>query len=222
MNLSRLGTPYGGWTVPVDLLKNNFICYCAGAGEDISFETSLVNQYGMTVYIFDPTPRAKKHFENLIESVKKNKIMRVESGDRETYELQNKHLNNLNFYPYGLWSKKEIRKFYAPHNPLYVSHSIYQKNRSHNFFEAQCYTVKDITKLFKHDHIDLLKMDIEGAENETIKKMFQDEIYPKILCIEIDQENYKESLVKLILNNDYIKLHSYGKTEKFTFIRREP
>lgn len=219
MNLIRLGTSYGGWTVPIDLLKKDFICYCVGAGEDISFETILAQNYDINVYIFDPTPRAEKHFNNLLDNIKNNKEMRVGSGNDELYIIKKDKLNNLKFYPYGLWSKKEIRKFYAPQNPLYVSHSIYEKNRSKNFFEAQCYTIKNLIEFFGHNFIDLLKMDIEGAENEVIKNMFQDHIYPKILCVEIDQEYYKESLIKLILNNNYTKIYSYGITEKFTFIK---
>jgi hypothetical protein len=36
--LLRLGTTYGGWIIPVDAgLTADSICYCAGAGEDISF-----------------------------------------------------------------------------------------------------------------------------------------------------------------------------------------
>ena len=32
LKLERLGTDYGGWTVPVDLLNENSICYCVGVG----------------------------------------------------------------------------------------------------------------------------------------------------------------------------------------------
>src|SRR6185436_1131907 len=61
----KLGTAYGGWYVPVSLLSTNSICYCVGAGEDISFEVELINQFNCNVYTFDPTPRARKHFETL-------------------------------------------------------------------------------------------------------------------------------------------------------------
>jgi hypothetical protein len=37
-----------------------------------------------------------------------------------------------------------------------------------------------------HDHIDLLKLDIEGAEIKVINKMLDDGILPKYLCIEFD------------------------------------
>src|SRR5262245_47478917 len=56
--LIRLGTRYGGWTIPDRVLGADSICYCVGVGEDISFDLDLVRRYGSTVYAFDPTPRA--------------------------------------------------------------------------------------------------------------------------------------------------------------------
>ena len=44
--LHRLGTAYGGWIIPADHgLTADSLCYCAGAGEDISFECALAEQY---------------------------------------------------------------------------------------------------------------------------------------------------------------------------------
>ena len=38
----------------------------------------------------------------------------------------------------------------------------------------------------KHTHIDLLKLDIEGAEIETLNQMLDDKIYPTYVLIEFD------------------------------------
>jgi hypothetical protein len=40
---------------------------------------------------------------------------------------------------------------------------------------------------FGHDHIDLMKIDIEGAEHEVIKSMISSGVRPGVLCLEIDQ-----------------------------------
>jgi hypothetical protein len=37
-----------------------------------------------------------------------------------------------------------------------------------------------------HNKVDLLKIDIEGAENIVLEQMLDDKIYPKYLCIEFD------------------------------------
>jgi hypothetical protein len=38
----------------------------------------------------------------------------------------------------------------------------------------------------KHSHIDLLKIDIEGAELRVLNNMLNDKIYPTYLCVEFD------------------------------------
>ena len=49
-------------------LTADSLCYCAGAGEDISFECALVERYGCRVRIIDPTPRATQHFHDAGET----------------------------------------------------------------------------------------------------------------------------------------------------------
>ena len=41
-------------------------------------------------------------------------------------------------------------------------------------------------KLNGHEKIDLLKLDIEGAEVAVLTQMLDNKIYPKYLCIEFD------------------------------------
>lgn len=47
-------------------------------------------------------------------------------------------------------------------------------------------TIKNIMVENNHNKIDLLKLDIEGAENIVLEQMLKDNIYPKYLCIEFD------------------------------------
>ena len=51
--------------VPEALLGPESVCYCIGAGEDISFDVELQTLYGCRVVIFDPTPYGIHHFEDL-------------------------------------------------------------------------------------------------------------------------------------------------------------
>ena len=62
----------------------------------------------------------------------------------------------------------------------------------------------------KSTNIDLLKLDIEGAENIVLNQMLDDKIYPKYLCIEFDLFiNKKDSndstrkIVNRLLMNGY-------------------
>lgn len=57
VSLVRLGSDYGGWWLPRDAVTSGAVAYCAGAGEDISFDLAL-HEAGVRVTTFDPTPRA--------------------------------------------------------------------------------------------------------------------------------------------------------------------
>ena len=47
-------------------------------------------------------------------------------------------------------------------------------------------SIKNIMEQQSHSHIDLLKLDIEGAEIETVNQMLDDKIYPIYVLIEFD------------------------------------
>jgi hypothetical protein len=38
LGLTDVGTPSGGWTVPRQLIDDAWLCYCVGAGGDVSFD----------------------------------------------------------------------------------------------------------------------------------------------------------------------------------------
>ena len=47
-------------------------------------------------------------------------------------------------------------------------------------------SVRNIMIQYGHTHIDLMKLDIEGAEVEVVNKMLDDNIHPTYLLIEFD------------------------------------
>ena len=70
--MERFGTEYGGFYYPSDLdgLNKNSIIYCIGAGEDISHDIAVSHKTGASIFIMDPTPRAKEHVD-LVKKVLK-------------------------------------------------------------------------------------------------------------------------------------------------------
>jgi hypothetical protein len=54
----RLGTAYGGWTIPKNLLTEHSVRYCVGCGENISFDLALAEKYSCEGFGFDPTRRS--------------------------------------------------------------------------------------------------------------------------------------------------------------------
>jgi FkbM family methyltransferase len=160
----KLGSDYGGWVVPTSILAREWICYCGGVGEDITFDLELIRRYGCEVFAFDPTPRAAAH-------------VRATAAAEKRYH----------FLPVGLWSDDRELRFYAPRNREHVSHSIVNLQGTHDFFTARCRPIVALMRDLGHSRIDLLKLDIEGAQHEVLRGMLRDHVHPRVICVEFDQ-----------------------------------
>ena len=162
-DLVRLGTPYGGWWVPVTQSGPGVIAYLAGAGEDISLDLAL-HERGCIVRIFDPTPRAIRYVQ--------------EHGPAS---------ESFRFQSVGLWSQDTSLRFYSPENPEHVSHSVVNLQRTQEYFEAEVRTLRTLMHDNKDQRIDLLKMDIEGAEHAVVLDILSNGPLPHAICLEFDQ-----------------------------------
>ncbi|MBP1465733.1 FkbM family methyltransferase [Candidatus Chloroploca sp. M-50] len=139
------GTEYGGWTICPDGLTASSLIYSFGVGEDTSFDLELIAQYGVEVHAFDPTPKS---------------IAWVQS---------NSWPDRFHFHPIGIGSSDRMAFFFPPDDPSHVSHSILpRRNAASAPTQVQLFRLKTIADMLGHQQIDLLKMDIEGAEYEVI------------------------------------------------------
>jgi FkbM family methyltransferase len=186
--LLRLGTSYGGWIIPVDAeLDADSICYLAGAGEDISFDCELVKRFGCQARVIDPTPRAIEHFRQLAEAVGKGIRFPVNNSASDFYDLTPEQMKRLTFVPVGLADKDVELKFFLPKNPLHVSCSTVNLQKTDDFFTAQCHRLSTVMLQQGDDRIDLLKMDIEGGEYVVINDLVNSGMLPQLLLIEFDE-----------------------------------
>lgn len=162
--LEKLGVGYGGWVVPTDMIQSDWIIYSFGIGEDITFDIALMERFGCTVHGFDPTPRAIAYVE----------------GSTANYP-------NFKFYPYGVWWEDTEVKFFNPRKEHFASYSILNLRHQESYMMAEVKTIKTMMNDLGHDHVDLIKMDVEGAEQMVIPNLISDKIKTKVLCIEYDQ-----------------------------------
>ncbi len=174
-DIRRLGSRYGGWVVPTSLLRNSSICYCAGVGQDITFDIALIGSLGCEVFAFDPTPAAAEH-------------VRLAAAGVE----------HFHFYPVGLWSSDEMRRFYAPRNAQHVSHSIVNLQRTYSYFEAHCKRVSTLMGELSHTGLDLLKLDIEGAEYAVLTNVLKERIPIRVICVEFDQPTTLKRVITMV------------------------
>jgi FkbM family methyltransferase len=174
--LVHLGTGYGGWWVPVSVLRPGAVAYCAGAGEDISFDTALHDR-GFRVITVDPTPRAVAHVTAVSPK-----------SDRYT------------FVPVGLWDEPGEMRFYVPRDPESDNYSIVNLQRSSEYVTAKVETLRSLMDEFGDAAIDILKLDIEGSEHRVIKSFLDSGIRPRVVCIEFDQPVRMRTLMQSIKN----------------------
>lgn len=184
----RIGTPYGGWIVPVQFLDDQSVCYLVGAGEDVSFDLGLAHRLGCPVHIFDPTPRAVQHVTLLksnLEKSQKTACATSPDGFYPVYPPQTASL--LHMHPYGIWNEDTVLRFYSPPNEAYISHSIVNLQQSDRFIEVPVKTLRTAMRELGHGRVNLLKIDIEGAEYQVIESLIQLEVEVDVLCIEFDE-----------------------------------
>lgn len=162
--LEELGEGYGGWFVPTDMIQSDWVIYSFGIGEDITFDADMMERFDCTIYGFDPTPRAIAYAQT----------------QHETYP-------SFKFYPYGVWSEDTDMKFYNPRKAHFASYSILNLRHQEAFIMAKVKTIKTLMQELGHHHVDLIKMDVEGAEQMVIPNLIADKIQTKVLCIEYDQ-----------------------------------
>ncbi|WP_224982615.1 FkbM family methyltransferase [Geomonas agri] len=136
---------YGAWTFCPEGLTRSGVVYSFGVGEDISWDLAVIEKYGVTVHAFDPTPRSAQFVQR--QSLPEEFV----------------------FHPYGLADYDGTALFYPPENAEWVSHTLLRRRRTaKNAIEVAVYRLETIMSLLGHDRIDLLKMDIEGAEYGVI------------------------------------------------------
>jgi FkbM family methyltransferase len=153
---------YGGWAVPDNFLNSDSVVIDVGLGEDISFSEAIITKHLCYVHGFDPTPRSIAYIEA-------------------------KAPRNFRLHKLGIADSNRISTYYLPNNPAHVSASITKTN--HVGLTKIDVNLIDLDRVFKiigKDKIDLLKIDIEGAEYELINSVsFQSNAMRiVVLCIE--------------------------------------
>ena len=122
-----------------------------------------------------------------------------------------------------MWDKNDKLKFYKQSNKDNVSQSIIADMFTSDYDIIEVDSLKNIMQKLNHTKIDLLKLDIEGAEINVLNKMLDDNIFPKYLCIEFDlflkkkdKNNLTRNLVNRLLKNNYVILINDNMNITFT------
>ncbi|MFC3193420.1 FkbM family methyltransferase [Marinicella sediminis] len=164
-DLKVKNTIIGDWGFPADRLPDEPVVYTFGVCDDIDFELALIEQKQARVFAFDPTPYA-------VEWIAQQQLpdqfcftplaCAAEDGEYFLYPLLDKH------------GRKSAIMF-----------SFHQQEEDRDDgVRVPALTVSSTMTKMQHDHIDLLKMDVEGAEYEVLDSVLSSGIRPAMIMVE--------------------------------------
>jgi FkbM family methyltransferase len=162
----RIGGEYGGYVMSSVGITDRSVVYSLGVGEDISFDLGLIDRLSATVHAFDPTPRAA---EWLSQQALPDRFV---------------------FHAYGIAARDGAATFRAPANPTNISHVLVEAGSS----GGPQWPIRRLSSVMAelgHDRIDLLKMDIEGAEYEVIRDLVESGLDVGQLLVEFHHRIHK-------------------------------
>jgi len=230
-NIKHYGTFYGGYDIVENENISNVIS--CGLGEDASFDLEIIDSKNCNVIAVDPTDRAKIHYKEIIKNLGKIKNKEYSSTgfqSIDSYNLQKVNTNNFKYVDRAVYDKSmnEI-KLFLPENIDHVSASINKsKKYSENFFLTKCITIKEILLNQRILQIDILKLDIEGAEIVVIKDIIREKIFPKQIIVEFTDirslnifKHIKILFVHLSLKKNNYRLVYINKKGDFTYLRKK-
>jgi FkbM family methyltransferase len=197
-NLVYVGSVTHGYYIPDNYLRPASVCYCVGAGTDISLDTELSARYKAQVFIFDPMPYALQHFTNLTDSVKTGKRFTADADENGyAYAISADALAAITYCATGIWNEKTSIRFYSPAKATYAGHSITNLQQTADYVEAPVNTLSNIMRELGHQQLDLLKIEIEGAEYTVIDNMLADKLDVKVVLVEFDEFHHRQGFARL-------------------------
>lgn len=229
LGLKLVGSKLHGYYVPENFLTKDSVCYLVGAGEDISFDTELKIIFDSHVIIIDPAPEGINHFRKLVDMTSKGEKLTIGRRDPFTYRINSEQLAQIKYVEKGVWDQETVLKFYTPDRSDYASHSIQLFKETGKFIEAPVDRLKNLMKKLNHDCVDLLKLEIEGAEYTVIDTIVEDKLNIKAILVEFDEVYHskdfrylfriKKSTDKLI-KAGYVLVHSSDHFKRL-FVRKD-
>ena len=139
--------------------------------------------------------------------------------------------NNFVHIKKAIYNKtNESVNFYLPKNQNHVS-IVFQTFKTifenTDYIKVQSITLDEVMKEVAFKKIDLLKLDIEGAENHVIPDMLDKKIFPAQILVEFDELRTKKVkplvyalaiFIRLIFNNyELVKTNNFP---NFLFVKK--
>jgi FkbM family methyltransferase len=152
-----LGSDGRGFAVVPDLMLRSSIVYAFGVGVDADFELEMIGRFGCTLHVFEPRPR-HLHW------------IRMQSLPPQ-----------ISVHPMGLSDRDGVMT-YGPIESAGNGHG--RRNQTHLSSEYQVRRLPTLMKQFGHPHVDVLKLELEGAEYLATHSLITSSVRPTQILIE--------------------------------------
>ena len=157
------------WWVCLDLLSEKHVVYSFGVGEDIGFELEIIRRKGVEVFAFDPTPNS------------------VDWLERQSLPAQ--FHSHFHFRPWGVSDRDGTWRLYprlrrdgAESRVMFTL--VPDPESGSAGVEVEAKTLVSIMQALGHDHIDILKLDVEGAEYAVLENVLASSLRPTQVLLE--------------------------------------
>jgi len=197
----ELGTPYGGWRIPEGVLGEGDICYCIGAGGDVSFDIELVHRYGATVRAVDPVQAYE------------DGALKEAAGDPR-----------FSFRVVALALRDGPIRMQPHHERSSGSLSAAGLYETQEWAEVPGLTLTTLMREFGDDHINLLKLDLEGLEYELVPTLDLVALGVRVFALQLHHVGSVAQAMRLIehLRSQGFSPVAQRPTVKLTFARPAP
>jgi len=155
----------GGWAYDASLLSEFSIVYSLGVGDNIDFDLALIKRCQSNIYAFDPTPTSQSFVDDDDRPRQFHFQAWAAAGTDGT----------LTLYPRVLGSGELSDMMYT---------LMPEQSSQDSGIDVPAYTIATVVEKLGHSRIDLLKMDIEGAEYDVLDGLLASSIRPKQLLVE--------------------------------------
>jgi len=189
------------WCICPEGITSSSIVYSLGVGRNISFDVAMIEKYQAQVYAFDPTPSS-------VEWVKSRTVP-----------------ERFHFFDYGIASFDGTAMLYD--NPKYSSQSILHRPKGKETgLEVQFRTLKTVMETLGHKKINVLKMDIEGAEYEVLDDVLSSDIKVDQLLVEFHHNKFRDikmsdtkRIIEELRKNNFRIFYRSERQREFSLIR---
>lgn len=196
--LVSVGSSYGGYTVPGNLIRSGWLCYCVGTGADVTFELELIRRWDARARSFEAVPHYVEH-------------VRSQVGDQPRLTVDQAALAAAD-------GPVRMQVTHIAGSQSVSAAGLYDTN---SYIEVPGRTLQSLMAEYGDSQIDLLKIDVEGLEYELLPTLDLNSLGVKVLCVQLHHTasvRHAKQLLSLLKAGGY-ELVACRPAVKLTFIR---